>query len=253
MDLKLEDKNVLVIGGSHGIGFEIAKAFSEEGSNMTLVSRSKNRLEKAVNELSINKNNHSFISSNLLEIGGVDLLKKKLIKKKYDVVVHCVGGALGLGKAFSNIDDWIKVWWFNVGAAITLNNYLIPKMIEQEWGRVIHISSISGVKGELPGGSIAYSAAKAYLNEYIEGISRETASQNVIVSGILPGAVRTEGKYWDNLSKESPEKVEKFLNDRQSIGRLGEPKEIAPFAVLLGSNLASFAAGCLLPLTGARY
>ena len=66
-----------------------------------------------------------------------------------DIVIHNVGGALGFKNPLGPIDQWNKVWYFNAGIAIEMNALLIPKMIENNWGRIVHISSISAKIGEL--------------------------------------------------------------------------------------------------------
>ena len=174
-----------------------------------------------------------------------------------DIVIHNVGGALGIKDLFCSVDDWYKVWYFNVGIAIEMNALIIPEMIKNNWGRIVHISSISAKLGELSskiyGGAIPYAASKAYLNSYVRNIAREFASYNIIISAIMPGAIKSENKFWDKLSKTNPDLVKRYLDEHQAIKRFGSPGEIAPFVSLLASEKASFACGSIIEIDGGRY
>ena len=69
----------------------------------------------------------------------------------------------------------------------------------------------------------------------------------------MPGAVLSKGKYWDRIKKSNPKLLKNFLNEHQSIGRLGTPREISPFAVFLASEQASFACGSIFPIDGGWF
>lgn len=174
----------------------------------------------------------------------------------FDIVVHNLGGALGVKDIFSSADEWLDVWKFNVGISIEINNILIPIMVRNGWGRVIHMSSISSTAGEPTapefGGAIPYAASKAYINSYVQGIGRELANKNVLVNAVLPGAVRSEGKYWDKMTINNPKIVENFIARHSSIGRFAEPEEIASLVVFLASERATYTAGALVPVDGGR-
>lgn len=137
-----------------------------------------------------------------------------------------------------------------------MNAVLVPEMKKQGWGRIVHVSSISAEAGEPMaepyGGALPYAAAKAYLNAYIKGLGRETAKDNVIVTGVMPGVVLCEGKYWDKLSKDNPKLVDKFIKEHYPIGRFAKPEEISPVVVFLASDKASYASGSIVPVSGGK-
>lgn len=258
MDFGITGKRVLITGGSKGIGAAIAKAFAAEGSRITVVARSEDSLNDLVAEIGGTAEGHGYLSADLLESGAPTRVAKELLAqhKIFDIVVHSVGGALGIKDLLGPIEDWNLVWRFNVGIAIEMNGLLVPPMRKKRWGRIIHISSISAMLGELRlypyGGALPYAAAKSYLNAYIRGLGRELANENIVVTGLMPAAIISEGKYWDNLSKSNPQLVSQYLQEHQLIGRFGKAEEIAPFAVLLGSEQASFACGSIIPIDGGR-
>jgi 3-oxoacyl-[acyl-carrier protein] reductase len=174
----------------------------------------------------------------------------------FDIVLHNLGGALGIKEPLADVGQWQRVWNFNAGISITINNLLIPFMKQNGWGRVIHISSISGKIGEPRlspfGGSLPYAAAKAYLNAYVRGLGRELAEHNIVVCALMPAAVLSEGKYWDKVSQQDPQLARSFLESHHSIRRFGKPEEVAAFATFMASQHASFACGALIPIDGGR-
>ena len=258
MDFGIAGKKVLITGGSKGIGAAIAKAFAAEGTKVTIVARSEDNLKNIVEDIGGAKEGHAFVSANLLEAGEPTRVVNELLAqhKSYDIVVHNVGGALGIKNPLSPVDEWNTVWRFNVGIAIEMNTYLVPQMQKKRWGRLVHISSVSAESGELPshnyGGAIPYAAAKSYLNAYVKGMGRELARDNIVVTALMPGAVISKGKYWDNLSKTNPEMVNNYLQERHAIGRFGTAQEIAPFAIFMASEQASFACGSIVSIDGGR-
>lgn len=258
MDFGIRGKKALVTGGSKGIGGAVAQALATEGCHVCVVARNEEKLRFLVDAMGGERAGHSYVVADLLELGrpmqvASDLLARNQV---FDIVVHSIGGALAKKDPLGRVDDWNLVWRFNAGIQIEMNSLLIPPMVKQGWGRVIHISSISAEVGEPLlepyGGALPYAAAKAYLNAYVRGLGRELAEQGIIVSALMPGAVLSEGKYWDKLRKSDPAFLNSFLERHQTIRRFGKPEEIAPFAVLLASQQASFAVGSIIPVSGGR-
>lgn len=257
MDFGIRGKRALVVGASKNIGAAIAKALADEGCKVTVVARDSKRLNKLVAIMGGAKKGHHFYAVDLLLEGAATKAAKELLLKAghFDIVIHIVGGALGLKNPLGPVEDWQKVWKFNIGIAIEMNRILIPPMKKNKWGRIIHLSSIAGESGEplsKSGGALPYAAAKAYLNAYVKGLGRELAGKGIVVSALMPGIVLSRGKYWDKMRKNKPSMVKKHLKEHYPIGRFGKPEDIAPFAVLLASKHAGFACGSLLPIDGGK-
>ncbi|MBM3518629.1 MAG: SDR family oxidoreductase, partial [Alphaproteobacteria bacterium] len=200
---------------------------------------------------------HGQLAADLMADGAAAATARALLDSRgtIDVVVHAVGGSV-IPIAEGVVDvrdptapfaDWLRFLRFNAGIAIEMNHALIPPMRERGFGRVVHVSSISGV---MLRGAPAYAAAKAYLNAYVTTVGRALAPTGVVVTAILPGAVAFPGSYWDAQSRQQPERVNDFLRHHQAVGRMGTPEEIAHFALLLGSELATFAPAALVPVDG---
>lgn len=249
MELGIAGKKVLVTGASRGIGRAIAVAYAQEQCVVTAVARNEDRLKSLVEAMRSFGAGHRYYAADLMVDSVPRDLARRLIDENrvYDIVVHCVGGSLGVDDPLAPMTGWRYMWQFNAGIAIEMNELLIPPMMHQGWGRVIHISSASAesLRGRPP-----YASAKAYLNAYAKTLGRAIAKSGVVVSSIMPGPVAYENSYWDEQSRTQPQRVEDFLRHHQAVGRMGTPEEIAHFAVFLGSELATFAHAAVIPVDG---
>ena len=132
---------------------------------------------------------------------------------------------------------------------IELNNFVIPHMKEQNWGRIVNVSSISSLENH---GPVPYCSTKAALTAYSRSMGRVLAPYGIIMTSVLPGAVNTDGGYWDNTSFSDPEHVRKYLNERMAIKRFGTPDEIGTIVTFLCSQQASFCVGSMVPVDGGQ-
>ncbi len=232
MDLGLSGKKALVTGASRGIGLAIARCLVREGALVTTVARGNSRGRHYVMDL--------------MPAGAPAKLLRKIGRHDFDIVVHNLGGTLGIKDPFCSIEDWRQVYRFNFEIAVELNNLIVPGMQARKWGRVVHISSISSMENH---GPVTYCAIKAALTAYTRSFGGVVAPDGVVVSAVLPGAVFTEKGYWDTAD---PDHVDKFLTERQRIGRFGRPEEIGNYVTYLCSELASFNTGSIVPIDGGQ-
>lgn len=252
MDLGLSGKSALVTGAGRGLGQAIARCLAKEGARVAVVSRSDGDLQALLDEMGGASAGHHAVAMDLVPDGAPGALMQDLARHRFadlDIVVHNLGGTLDIKDPFCSIEDWRRVYRFNFEVAVELNTMAVPGMRDRGWGRVVHISSIAAMENH---GPVTYCAIKAALTAYTRSFGGVVAPDGVVVSAVLPGAVFTEKGYWDTASRENPEHVNKFLTERQRIGRFGKPEEIGNYVAYLCSDLASFNTGAIVPVDGGQ-
>jgi 3-oxoacyl-[acyl-carrier protein] reductase len=238
----------LVSGASRGIGRQVALDLSKSGSYVIGVARASNDLTLLDSALQTMAGGGRTIA---LDLDSPNALKELLAKIEVepDILVHNVGGNLGLTNPLGGSDEFLSVIRHNLAISIDLNSHYVPKMQARGWGRVCHISSISALENQ---GPPAYSAAKAGVNAYVRGLGRYVARDGVVVTAVMPGAVMTEGGYWDVSLRERPEHVNRFISERMAIGRFGTVEEISSVVGFLVSEEASFMSGSCVLVDGGQ-
>ncbi len=249
MDLGLSGKRVLVTAGSRGLGAAAARAFAGEGCRVAVVARDPVRLEALQADLGGPEAGHAVLAADLMAPGAPARAVATLAGTggPFDIVIHNLGGTLGVKDPLAGPEAWARVWRCNAGVALEINNEVIPAMQAGRWGRIVHVSSNAA---ESARGAAPYAAAKAYLNTYVKALGRRFAPDGIVVSAVMPGAFETEDGHWARVRRDNPALLEDFLRHHQAIGRLGRPEEIAAFLLFLASPLASFAPGSVLTVDG---
>ena len=253
MKFDLENKRIIITGGSSGLGLDIAKHFADVGAKCILLARDGEKLKTAVNSLS--GTGHKYYCIDLMKFDETKKVILEIIDKhEITVCVHNVGGTFNVKKSSSSFSNWDNVWRFNVGTAININEIIIPHMIKNKYGRITHISSISAISLR---GSGPYACMKTLLNSYIKTLGRELATHPIVVSGVMPGAIFTEGGHWDEKSEmninnkdQFERKKYDFLRHHHAIGRLGMVNEISPWVIFLSSKYSTFANGTIIEIDG---
>lgn len=250
MNLGLEGKKALVTGAGRGLGRAIATSLAREGARVACVSRTAADIDALIGELGGDRAGHVGIAMDLMPEGAaVELMSRLSDFGDLDIAVHNAGGTLGIVDPLCSIAEWRQVYRFNFEIAVELNRLIIPAMQRRKWGRICHVSSIAGMENQ---GPVTYCAMKAALTAYSRSMGGVVAPDGIVMSAILPGAVFTEGGYWDTAVRERPEHVNRFLTERQRIGRFGRPEEIGDFVAYLCSSLASFNTGSIVPIDGGQ-
>jgi len=243
-------KTALVSGGGRGLGAAIAKTLAREQVRILLISRGSASLEETLNELPGGEQ-HAGLALDLSQPNALNRVVEWVsgLGAQIDVVINNVGGTLDVNDPLASWGQFQAVLDLNLGVAVELNRLFMPGMRERGWGRICHVSSISALENQ---GPPSYCSAKAALNAYIRSVGRYVASDNVILTGIMPGAVLTDGGYWDVASSERPEHVKRYLSERMAIKRFGTEHEIAEAASFLVSDQASFLVGSVLLADGGQ-
>jgi NAD(P)-dependent dehydrogenase (short-subunit alcohol dehydrogenase family) len=251
MDLKLKGKTAIVTGGSAGIGLAIVQALTAEGVMVTVPGRSKEKLEKALSGLQSVR----IIEADLATAEGAQSLLQQV--PDTDILINNLGiyGA----KAFADItdQDWLTIFETNVLSGVRLSRHYFPSMLKRNNGRIIFISSESGVM--TPSEMIHYGVTKSSQLALSRGLAELTKGTAVTVNAVLPGPTHSEGIF-DFLAKMStmpnptPEQAERefFEKHRQSslLQRLIKSSEIADLVTFLASPLSAATNGAALRAEG---
>lgn len=257
MDLKLKGKTALVTGSSAGIGFAIAAMLAREGATVVINGRSENRIKEAIQRLKTTNPAAKLIAAvaDLSEKKEIDALIKQV--PTVDILVNNAG--IYDVKPFLDISDeeWLHIFDVNVMSGIRLSRHYLGPMLKQNWGRIIFISSESGL--QIPGEMVHYGMTKAAQLAIARGIAETIAGTNVTVNSVLPGPTSSEGvtQFVKNLGKEqskSPQQIEKefFETVRPSslLKRFTTPEEIANMVAFLCSPLSSATNGAPIRVDG---
>lgn len=249
MELGIKDKVALVTGASKNIGKSIAIALAREKTKLILVARSKKNLEEVKKILNDNSNRHLILVRDLTIPESISQLKED-IKKEYDrvdIIVHNLGGSLGITNPLSSSKDWLKVWNYNLGIGIDINREFIPDMIDNNWGRIVHLSSATTSNFSA---YAAYTSSKCALEGYVKSLSKVISKNNVIINCIAPGIVDIKGRYFNKLKNEKPEKLFEYFKNHLPIERMCTTDEVANAITFLCSNHASYMPGLVLKFDG---
>jgi 3-oxoacyl-[acyl-carrier protein] reductase len=252
MNLELKGKSALVVGASRGLGRAIALTLAQESAQVGVVARTKADIITLVEEMGGTTKGHWGMVKDLVPDNAPTQLAQDIQSqgKQIDILIHNLGGTLGIRNSFCTVDEWRSVWRLNFEIAAELNGHLIPAMQERKWGRVVHISSIAAT---LSRGAVAYCAVKAALNAYTKNLGATVAPDGVVLTAVMPGAIRYPGSHWDKQTQEKPEMVATYLEQRIAIQRFATLNEISDFIVFLCSPKASFFSGSVLPIDGGSW
>ncbi len=253
MDFGIRGKYALVTGGSHGIGRSIALGLADEGCNVAVCGRNKQRLEKVSAEIEQRGVESLGMSADVLVPSDI----KKVMKVVMDswgslhILVNNVGGGGRWGNPVvekTSEDVWRDVYSKNAMAAVCFTMQAIPFMRKQKWGRVVTISSIYGREG---GGQPWFNMAKAAEISLMKTLAMnpELVRDGITFNSVAPGAIMIEDTGWEHMQKENPQEFEKFVA-QLPLGRLGTPQEVANLVVFLCTQQSSLVNGACVTVDG---
>ncbi len=257
MDLQLRNKRALVSGSTAGIGFAIALALAREGASVVVNGRSSDRVDAAVKKIRDSGVTSEIIASalDLATAPGVAALVKQL--PEVDILINNLG--MYEPKAFENISDadWLQIFEVNVMSGVRLSRAYLPGMKRKNWGRIVFISSESGIN--TPVEMIHYGVTKTAQLAVSRGLAETTAGTGVTVNSVLPGPTRSEGveEFVQSMARErhtDAATIEKefFQNVRPSslLKRFATPDEVAALVAFVASPLSAATNGAALRVDG---
>ncbi len=257
MDLDIAGKRALVSGSTAGIGFAIGSALAAEGVHVTINGRTAPRVDAAVAAL---RHRHPAASidglaADLATADGVDAARRAV--PELDILVNNLG--IFEPRPFLEItdDDWRRFFEVNVLSGVRLVRAYLPGMLARDWGRVVFVSSESGL--QIPTEMIHYGMTKTAQLAISRGLAESVAGTRVTVNTVLPGPTASEGvgTFVDDLAKAQGKdratvEREFFRDVRPSslIRRFETPDEVAAMVAYVCSARASATTGAALRVDG---
>lgn len=242
-------KIVLVSGGTGGIGTAISRRLSSEYQVIAAYyHHGDHELAKKWQEEQ-QKQGHTvdLAYGNLTEFSDCEKMVQQ-IKERYgriDVLINNAGITQDSSFKKMTPEQWHKVIDTNLNAVFNLTRNVLPLMLENQYGRIISISSINGRKGQF--GQANYAATKSALYGFTKSIAQEVAKKNITVNTISPGYIDTP------MLATVGEEIMKAIIAEIPVGRLGKPEEIAEAVAFLASEHAAFITGANLDANGGQY
>ena len=246
MDLGLKGKNVLVTGGSRGIGLAIAELFAEEGANVAICARNRDEVAKVVKAL---------IAKRVKSWGrAIDVADPVALKRWVDDAAAELGGidtivcnvsALAVG---NTPETWDKSFRTDMMHTVNSVAAALPYLEQSKSASIEIVSSVSGFEVDFAAGS--YGAIKAALIHYSKGLSNQLIAKGIRVNAVSPGNTYFEGGIWQNIERGVPD-LYKTAMSLNPTGRMGTPQEVAAGVVFLASPVSSRISGTNLIIDGA--
>lgn len=257
MDLHLRGKRALVSGATAGIGFAIAHTLAAEGAEVLVNGRSRERVDAAITAI-----RRELPAANLrpavADLAGAEGAAALIeAHPELDILVNNLG--IYEPVAFEDIVDaaWLRLFEVNVMSGVRLSRHYLPRMKAAGWGRIVFISSESGLNP--PAEMLHYGMTKSAQLSLARGLAETTAGSGVTVNAVLPGPTRTEGvgAFLARLAREQGSTMAQveaqfFAESRPSslLRRFIEPLEVASLVAYVCSPLAAATNGSALRADG---
>ncbi len=233
-------KNVLITGGSRGIGRAMVELFAENGYSVAFTYKSSDadakELQQRCGALAIkadsekNEDIERAVRAATEALGNIDVL-----------VNNAAVSSISLLSDIS-LDEWNRVMNTSVTGAFLYTKGVLPQMLKKKCGRIINISSMWGITGSSC--EVHYSTAKAALIGFTKALAKELGPSGITVNAIAPGVIRTE------MNASLSEEDMRLLCDETPVSRIGEPYQIARAALFLASDDSSFITGEIMNVSG---
>ncbi len=256
MNLGLENKRVLVTGSTSGIGEGIARRFAQEGAHVIIHGRRSDAAEQIANEirrdggramialgdLSQDEEVARIVETAEAEFGGIDILVNNAASGEHQNDMETAAAG------------WLDSYNTNVLSIVRLVQRLLPPMQEQDWGRIINISSAAAVNPS-PGMGV-YATTKAAVNTLTVTLAQAMKGEGVTINTVSPGAILTEKmiemgpEYGLGSTREEITAAFDGMADSTPFARMGRVEEVANVVVFLASPLASYVHGANIRVDG---
>jgi len=241
---RLDKRTSIVTGAARGLGYAIAERFASEGSAVLINDIDSKILQQACERLkNIGGSCYSF-TGDITDPETARGMARFILEKegRIDILVNNAG--ITRDSFFHKMEDsdWHRVIDVNLKGAYNCTRAVITQMRDNNYGRIINMSSIVGISGNM--GQANYAASKAAVIGFTKTLALESASKNITVNAIAPGFIDTD------MLGSIPDKVKEKILDRIPSGRWGRPEEVAGLAAYLASEEAAYITGQVISING---
>ncbi len=241
----LQNKVALVTGASRGIGREIALTFAKNGATVIVnYQGSKEKAEEVVGEIRLSGGIAESVCCNVADFESCEKMIRDIIEKygHLDILVNNAGitrDGLVMKMSEADFDNVISV---NLKGAFHTIRHASRYFLKQRSGKIINISSVSGVLGNA--GQANYSASKAGIIGLTKSVAKELGSRGIQVNAIAPGFIETD------MTDAMSEKAKEAVLGQITMGRCGKPADIANAALFLASDMSDYITGQVISVDG---
>lgn len=257
MNLQLTNKTVFISGSTAGIGFAIAKTFAQEGATVYLNGRDAEKVDAAVHKILTELPDAKVygLVADLTTAQGVEKVSKEL--EEVDILINNLGLFEPVDFFESKDEDWQKLFDINVMSGVRLTRAYMSKMLQKNWGRVIFVSSESGL--QIPTEMIHYGMSKTAQLSLTNGLAQLTKGTGVTVNAVLPGPTFSQGaeRFFGELAAQRHTTIKEvehqyFTETRplSLLQRFITPEEVAAAVAFISSPLAAATNGAAIKTDG---
>ena len=244
INFDFKNRTAIITGGAQGFGLDIAKKFLEFGAYVIIWDIDKKELDSASKEIDNNK-----LSSNVVDVSNYNNVEKtanEIAKsRKIDILINNAGITGSTTELWNyDVKEWNKIVEINLMGTFNCCKCIIPNMIENNYGRIVNIASVSGKDGNA--NASAYSSAKAGVLGLTKSLGKELAEKNIAVNAVTPAGAKT--RILDQMSKEH---VQRMLS-KVPRGRFLELNELTSLVCWLSSEENSFSTAAVFDISGGR-